>query len=166
MIGEEINCLKNVGLLELGKATSYCQFLNASQILPRSRQESDDLVSALLSLDLVQENGTTLVSVGIHKTTEGLWYDSSGQLVSYFNWLPDEPDNLDGSQNYAGFRIDKLNGDARWADYSGSVEFNVVCTTRVYQGNNKIYIFRKCCKTILSGVQKYNIKSKTQSVFI
>ena len=67
MIGDEINCLKNIGPLELTKATSYCQSLNASQILPRSRQESDDFVSALLSLDLASENGNTLVSIGIYK---------------------------------------------------------------------------------------------------
>ena len=131
--------------MQLDNAKSYCQSLNASQILPRSRQESDDLVLALLSLDLVQVNGTTLVSVDIQKTKEGLWYDSSDQPVLYFNWLLNEPGDLNGSQryaseSYAGFRIDKVHGTAKWADYSGSDELNVVCTKKAGQGKKKIQL--------------------------
>ena len=135
MVGDEISCLKNVGLIQLSNATSHCQSLNASQILPRNRQESDDLVSALLSMNLSSDSGKTFVSIGIHKT-KGIWNDTLGQRVSYFNWLPGEPDFLSENLNYAGFRIDEGNESARWADYSGSDKLNVVCTKIAGQGKN------------------------------
>ena len=135
MIGDEISCLKHVGQMQLNEATSYCQSLNAKQILPRSRQESDDLVSALLSLDLAFEDGKTRnVSIGIYRSKEGKWYDSEGQLISYFNWLPDEPDNIDGNQNFAGLQISGVNESARWADYSSTNQLNVVCTKIASRG--------------------------------
>ena len=91
----------------------------------------------MLSLDLASESENKLVSIGIQNTTkEGGWYDSEGQLVSYFDWLPNEPDNLGGKQNHAGMRIDRASGTAGWADYSGSEELNVVCTKRRSQGKN------------------------------
>ena len=85
LIGDEINCLKNVGLIQLKEATSYCKLFNANQILPRSRQESNDLIAALSSLDLDSQNNETLVSIDIYKTKEGEWHDSAGQPISYFN---------------------------------------------------------------------------------
>ena len=135
MVGDEISCLKNVGLIQLSNATSHCQSLNASQILPRNRQESDDLVSALLSMNLSSDSGKTFVSIGIHKT-KGIWNDIVGQRISYSNWLPGEPDFLSENLNYAGFRIDEGNESARWADYSGSDKLNVVCTKIAGQGKN------------------------------
>ena len=140
MIGNEICCLKNVGLIKLITATTHCQSLNSSQILPRSRQESDDLVSALLSLDLASENGKTLVSIGTYRTKEG-WRDSAGQLISYFNWLPNEPENLGKKQIYAGFRIDGGNETAKWKGYSRTDKLNVVCTkTAGYGKNNSLLL--------------------------
>ena len=135
MVGNEISCLKNVGLIQLSNATSHCQLLNASQILPRNRQESDDLVSALLSMNLSSDSGKTFVSIGIHKT-KGIWNDIVGQRISYSYWLPGEPDFLSENLNYAGFRIDEGNESARWADYSGSDKLNVVCTKIAGQGKN------------------------------
>ena len=85
----------------------------------------------MLSLDLASESENKLVSIGIQNTTkEGGWRDFTGQLLSYFNWLPNEPDNLGGDQSYAGFRINGLNGIVGWADYSGVIKLNVVCTKR------------------------------------
>ena len=136
MIGNEINCLKNIGLVQLNKATAYCRSLDSSQILPRNEQESYDFISALLSLDIVSESGEIVVSIGIYKTKEGEWYDSADQPISYFNWLPDEPDNFGGNQNFAGFRIDKVNHTSRWTDYSDSKELNVVCTKTAGHGKN------------------------------
>ena len=95
------------------------------------------MVSALLSLDLApSESGEVLVSIGMYETNKGEWYDSSGQLVSYFNWLPDEPDGIGRTQNYAGFSINGVNETARWADYSASDVLNTVCTNRAVQGKN------------------------------
>ena len=135
MVGNEISCLKNVGLIQLSNATSHCQSLHASQILPRNRQESDDLVSALLSMNLSSDSGKTFVSIGIHKT-KGIWNDIVGQPISYSDWLPGRPGFLNENLNYAGFRIDEGNESARWADYSGSDKLNVVCTKIAGQGKN------------------------------
>ena len=136
MVGNEINCLKNVGTMQLNKATSYCQSVNASQTLPRSRQESDDLISALLSLNLASPDGKTVVSIGVYKSKEGEWYDSKDQLISYFNWISGEPDDISGYLNYAGFRINGPNGIAGWSDYSGFNETNVVCTKTAGHGKS------------------------------
>ena len=132
MIGNEINCLKKGVPIQIRNATSYCQSLNASQILPKSKQESDDLVSALLSLGLDSiEDGSVLVSIDIYMSVkEKGWSDSTGQLISYFNWLPFEPKQQDINQNYAGLRIDKVGETAGWADYSRTDFLNVVCTKR------------------------------------
>ena len=135
MIGDEVSCLKNVGSKQLKEANSYCHLLNARQILPRSKQESDDLVPALLSMNLVSEGGKTVVSIDIYNSTEG-WYDSAGQLVSYFNWLQNEPDDLSGKQNYAGLLIDETNKSIGWADYSSTNELNVVCMKPTGNGKN------------------------------
>ena len=134
MVGDEISCLKNVGLIQLSNATSHCQSLHASQILPRNRQESDDLVSALLSMNLSSDSGKTFVSIGIHKT-KGIWNDTVGQRISYFNWLPGEPDFLSENLNYAGFRINNgINESIGWAKYGSTNELNVVCTKRAAHG--------------------------------
>ena len=131
--------------MQLNEANSYCQSLNANQILPRTIHESDDLVSALLSLDLASEDGKTLVSIGISMSKNGQWHDSTGQLVTYFNWLPDKPDSRWNStikefemkidQNYAGFRIDGVNDTGKWSDYNKTDQLNVVCKTTA--GNGK-----------------------------
>ena len=114
--------------MQLDNATTHCKSLNANQILPRSREESNDLISALLSLNLYSENSEILVSIGIYKTTEGEWRDFAGQFISYFNWLPDQVDYLSESLNYAGFRINTIKNSVGWAKYSGTNELNVVCT--------------------------------------
>ena len=134
MIGDEISCLKNIGLIQLSNATSHCQSLNASQILPRSRQETDDLVSALLSLNLDSENADMLISIDIYKTKEGEWHDSAGQPISYFNWFPDQLDYRFENLNYAGFRINGINESVGWAKFNGTNELTVVCTKRAGHG--------------------------------
>ena len=140
LIGDEISCLKNVGLLKLDDTSSYCQSINASQVLPRSKQESDDLVQALLSLDLVSENGETLVSLGIYRTRIGEWFDSTGQLISYFNWLPYRPADLSGNSNCAALRINEVNGISGWDEFSGTDKLNAVCTkTAGYGKNNSLF---------------------------
>ena len=133
MVGDEISCLKNVGLIQLSNATSHCQSLNASQILPRNRQESDDLVSALLSMNLSSDSGKTFVSIGIHKT-KGIWNDIVGQPISYSNWLPDQLDSIYENLKYAGFRINATNESVGWAKLNGTNELNVVCTKRAGHG--------------------------------
>ena len=140
MIGNEINCLKKVGRFQLKEANTQCQSFNANQILPRSRQESDNLFSALLSLDLDSENGNTIVSIGIYKTKEEQWRDFTGQLISFFDWLPNEPDNHGGNNNYAGLSINEINRTTPWADYNGTNEFNVVCTKISGQGKYQILL--------------------------
>ena len=134
MIGNEINCLKKVGRFQLKEANTQCQSFNASQILSRSREESENLFSALLSLDLDSETGNTLVSIGIYKTQEEEWSEFTGQLISFFNWAPNEPDNYGGNENYAGLSVNEINRTIHWADYNGTVEINVVCTKRSGQG--------------------------------
>ena len=136
MIGEKIVCLKNVGLTQLNDANFTCQSLNASQILPRSKQEFDDLVPALLSLDLDSKDRNTVVSIGMYKANDGGWRTFANQSVTYFNWLPNEPD-LVGNQNYSGLWIERASGTAGWADHSGSDELNVVCMKGRSQGENK-----------------------------
>ena len=156
MIGDKIDCLKKIGSVQLSDATSYCQSLNASQILPRNRQESDDLIPALISLDLASEDGKTLVSIDISKTKEE-WRDSTGQPISYFNWLPNEPDNLGGSQNYAGFQIGGFNQTAKWNDYNGTDKLNVVCTKTASHGKNSSTRYTNY--KIRDPIDKHNIFS-------
>ena len=104
------------------------------------------MASALLSLDLASENGKTLVSVGIYTTEKGGWFDSAGRLISYFDWLPNEP-ILGGNQTHAGLRIDKASGNAGWAGYSATDELNVVCTKGQSKGKHKR--FNKKWKSIM-----------------
>ena len=146
MIGEKIVCLKNVGPVQLKDADSKCGSLNSHQVLPRTKQESDDLVPALLSLGLASKDENTLVSIGIHRTKDGGWHDYTDQLITYFNWLPNEPD-LIGDRNHTGLWIDRASGAAGWADYSGTEELNVVCMKCQNKGKNiTCYIRLKNCE--------------------
>ena len=144
MIGDEISCLRNFGPLQLNDAATHCESLNANQILPKSRQESDDLVSALLSLNLKSENTDILVSLDIHKTKKGEWHDSAGQPISYFNWLLPQGEYVTKGEyvdltsekysNYAGFRFNEIKENIGWAKFNGTNELNVVCTKRAGHG--------------------------------
>ena len=134
MIGDEINCLKNFGPIQLSDATTHCDSLNAKQVLPRSGQESDDLKLALLSLNLDSTKADILVSIGIYKTKEGEWHDSAGQPIAYFNWLLDQLEYFSDNLNYAGLRINRTNESAGWAKYNSTNELNVVCTKRAGHG--------------------------------
>ena len=134
MIGDEINCLKNFDPIQLNDATTHCKSLKASQVLPRSRQESDDLTSALLSLNLDLEKADILVSIDIHKTKEGEWHNSAGLPISYFNWSPDQLDSINENLNYAGFRISVAKESVWWAKFNGTNELSVVCMKRAGHG--------------------------------
>ena len=120
--------------MQLNDANAHCKSNNATQILPRSRQESDDLISALLLLNIDSENADILVSIDIYKTKEGEWHDSTGQPISYFNWLPDQPDYLSKNLNYAVFRINEVNENVGWAAHSSTKKLDVVCTKRTGHG--------------------------------
>ena len=93
----------------------------------------------MLSLDLASENGKTLVSLGIYTTKRGGWYDSAGQLISYFDWLPNEPD-IASNLTHAALRIDKASGTAGWAGYNAAVlkTVHLVCTKGESQGKPKL----------------------------
>ena len=97
------------------------------------------MVSALLSLDLASENGKTLVPVGIYTTKRGGWYDSASQLISYFDWLPNEP-NIVANLTNAALQIDKASGTAGWIGYNADEELkliHLVCIKGESQGKHK-----------------------------
>ena len=99
-----------------------------------------------------------LVSIGIHNSTEG-WHDSAGKLVSYFNWLPDEPDDLSGKQNYAGLLIDSTNDSAGWADFSSTDELTVICTKTAGQGKKNSLLLIDWIKTDIKELRIWKLLS-------
>ena len=71
------------------------------------------------------------------------WYDYTGQLISWFYWLPNEPDinymkppGTYAPKNYAGFRVDGVNETGKWDDYIATDELNIVCTKTAGNGKN------------------------------
>ena len=124
------------------------------------------MVSALLSLNLASEEGKTLVSIGIYKTDKGEWHNSTGQDITYFNWLEGEPDDLVGNYNYAGFPIGGVNGSAKWTDYRGSDMLNVICTKTVGQGKNNKFINQiSLGKTSIHNEERYNCPTNKKCCF-
>ena len=93
--------------------------VNAKVPLPKNYQENDDLYQAIRQLGLKSAalDGTDLAK-------EGEWRDSTGQLISFFNWQPGQPDNILKKEHYLHYHAW---WGKKWNDNPGSREENIVC---------------------------------------
>ena len=101
-----------------------CEGLGASLPLPRNEKEDTDLYAAVQSLGSLGRVALGATDV----ETEGIWVDSNGDSLTYFNWHTDgtivEPNNQNGIQHFMLY-LPMYNG--KWGDRNGKVNVDVVC---------------------------------------
>ena len=118
---------------------SKCNELGSSLILPRSEQEDKDLFAALQSLGQLNE---FIALDGNDIANEGMWVDSTGSKLNYFNWSAREPNNLEGRENHLHYWNQGTSRDGQWNDISGDNISSVVCSKTVVNGKFCKHDFR------------------------
>ena len=96
-----------------------CWSIGAELPLPQNAQEDTDLYNYLNSINLVSGwlDGTD-------EAEEGVWLDSAGNNITFFNWRSDQPDNNNGREHYIMYRP---GWDGLWNDHTGTHTDAVVC---------------------------------------
>ena len=56
---------------------------------------------------------------------EGVWHWLDGRVLDYSNWGSEQPNNLNGNENYGDIRIFPDNSD--WSDKSGTGKKQSIC---------------------------------------
>ena len=110
---------------------SKCQESGSSLILPKNEQEHKDLFAAVQSLgqlnDVIALDGSDVIN-------EGVWVDSTGSTLSYFNWNPIEP-NGGRRENRLHYWLGLTNNPHRTPgtmnDYTDDIISTVICSKAV-----------------------------------
>ena len=61
---------------------------------------------------------------GTDQETEGIWLDSTGNNITYFNWRSDQPDNNNGNEHFLHYRP---GWGGKWNDHLASHKEHIVC---------------------------------------
>ena len=118
-IGENSLCFKYVGISTWAEAVTLCDLENAELPLPRDSKEDTDFYNYLNSIGYLSSwlDGTDQV-------TEGIWLDSAGNKITFFNWRGDQPDNNSGKEHFIHYRG---GWGGLWNDHLASHNDHVVC---------------------------------------
>jgi hypothetical protein len=101
-----------------GNAKVYCENLGGYLVTITSQGENDFITTNLISNPAYQQGvflGATDVRV------EGVWEWVTGETWSYTNWIPGEPNNAHGDEDYLA--MDIVDNDGRlgkWNDWLGT----------------------------------------------
>ena len=115
--------MRNVGESRLDEAASICNQFDAVLPLPRNDIESADLYAAAVLL-----GDPVLVALGATDVIdEGVWVDSTGSKLTYFDWPPTEPNNMNGAEHYLHFHQPWKVEEGKWNDHVGSFTTSVIC---------------------------------------
>ena len=88
-------CYKLLGEFKMSEAASKCAEVNAKLPLPLNDNENSEIFAlkdVLKASKFVLDGDDTLV--------EGEWRDSNGELLAYFNWNKNQPNNSGKTQHY------------------------------------------------------------------
>ena len=125
IIGGHTFCLAKLGTSLYSKAEEACKAVNAKLPLPKSDQETSDLMTALKMLGITTNGiGSSIelknpVILGITDSTKGLtkgtWVDNNGNPLTYTNWKVGQPNHYQNTiaQDYASI-IDYI---GKWGDF-------------------------------------------------
>ena len=61
---------------------------------------------------------------GTDEAEEGIWLDSSGNEITYFNWRSDQPDNNNCHEHFLHYRP---GWGGKWNDHLGTKVENIIC---------------------------------------
>ena len=112
-------CFKYAGHSTWAEAVALCELDDAYLPLPQNTEEDTDLYIYLMSLDILSSwlDGTD-------ETEEGIWLDSYGNNITYFNWRSDQPDNNGGNEHYLHYRP---GWGGLWNDHVATHTDHVLC---------------------------------------
>ena len=87
--------------------------------LPLNAQEDTDFYNYLNKINLPSSwlDGTD-------EDQEGIWHDSAGNNITFFNWRVDQPDNNKGLEHYIHYRP---GWGGFWNDHHGENVEHIVC---------------------------------------
>ena len=120
-IGDRKTCLRNVGQARLNESVAMCDGLGAFLPIPRNEQEDRDFYAAIQSGELGQLGHVALDATDA--VNEGVWVDSTGNTLNYFNWGTGQPDNANGVEHYLHYTINI----GTWNDNVDGFIADVVC---------------------------------------
>ena len=111
--------MKYIGQSTWVEAVALCELEDSKLPLPQTSQENTDLYNYLNSIDLVSGwlDGTD-------ETEEGIWLDSAGNDITFFNWRAEQPDNYNGNEHFLMYRS---GWGGTWNDHTGTHTDAVVC---------------------------------------
>ena len=112
-------CFKKAGLTRHSLAAAKCASLGGHLPLPLNKQQNDEMAAAF------EEMGLAFVILNINKlnvNSDNQFLDIDGNLISYFNWNPGEPN--DEPNKY----VKMFPGNGVWVDTPGHYEYeSTVC---------------------------------------
>ena len=92
---------------------------NSELPLPLNAEEDTDFYNYLSTIGL-----TSSWLDGTDEDEEGIWVDSYGNNITYFNWRSDQPDNNNGNEHYLHYRP---GWGGKWNDHLGTKVEHIVC---------------------------------------
>ena len=118
-IGNKTYCFINAGKSTWANGIRLCQMYNSKLPLPKNAQEDADFYSYLNKINLLSSwlDGTD-------EDTEGIWLDSAGNNITFFNWRGDQPDNNHGQEHFLHYRP---GWGGKWNDHWGTNVEHIVC---------------------------------------
>ena len=124
MIGDRQLCFYHAGDSTWHNGVILCQMSDAVLPLPLNAQEDTDFYNYLNKINL-----RSSWLDGTDEADEGIWLDSAGNNITFFNWRVDQPDNNDGLDHYIHYRP---GWGGVWNDHHGTHTDYVLCQKSSY----------------------------------
>ena len=118
-IGENSYCFKYAGKSTWAEGVEICEENDSELPLPDDDHEDMDLYDYVQSLGIL-----SIWLDGTDEAEEGIWVDSAGNNITFFNWREDQPDNNGGREHYIHYRP---GWGGLWNDHHGENTDYILC---------------------------------------
>ena len=112
-------CFKYAGKSTWAEGVDICEENDSVLPLPDDDQEDMDLYDYVQSLGIL-----SIWLDGTDEAEEGIWVDSAGNNITFFNWREDQPDNNGGREHYIHYRP---GWGGLWNDHHGENTDYILC---------------------------------------
>ena len=125
------------------EAVTLCELEYSELPLPQNAKEDTDLCNYLNSKGYLSSwlDGTD-------EAEEGVWVDSNGDDITFFNWRADQPDNNNGNEHYLHYRP---GWGGVWNDHLATHNDHVVCQKPSFGKDCYLNYFSSQGSTFLSN---------------